>query len=247
MQTSEPDVTLCITSCGRLKLLKETLNSFMPSNGRHFSGALLTEDANSLPVQNWLGEKYPDIKVFMNSPKLGHLRSVDLMYEHVNTPYIFHGEDDWLSDNQDIIEDCKKVLDNDPSISVACVRVLSDFGDKKISDMEFKEVDGVRYGTHPLDDHPKWGAFTFNPALLKRSLWEKYGPYKQYKTEAGISIRMKQDGLKIAYLDPGCCDHIGADDHVADPFQGSRYQKLVKKFANSFEKRKNKLIGMFGK
>ena len=220
MNTGNQDITLCITSCGRLDLLKETLDSFMQKNGKSFAEAIITEDANSEPVRDWLEERYPQFKIFMNSPKLGHLRSVDRMYEEVKTPYIFHGEDDWVFEGKEVISACKKVLENDEQISVACVRKFSDLGERQVVNFEIEEVDGVKYGCHPLEFHRKWGAFTFNPSLLKRSLWEEYGPYVQYVTEGRISSRMKQDGLKIAFLDPGACKHIGWGAHVNDPFQG---------------------------
>ncbi|KZK79558.1 hypothetical protein PsAD46_04270 [Pseudovibrio sp. Ad46] len=246
MSPSDPDVTLCITSCGRLDLLRETLDSFMPRHVQFFADAFLTEDANSQAVREWLQENYPQFKVFMNAPKLGHLRSVDTMYQEVRTPYIFHGEDDWLFEDVEIISACKKILESDSSISVVCVRQFSDLSENQVKNFQINEVDGIKFGCHPVERHAKWGAFTFNPSLLRRSLWEQYGPYVQYETEAGISIRMKQDGLKIAFLDPGSCKHIGWDAHVDDPFQGGKSSKLIKKLMNSIKKRRTKFLSILG-
>ena len=236
------DVTLCITSCDRLPLLQETLRSFLPAHKQYFAETIIIEDGRSKAVKRWLKAAHPNVRLIMNTFKLGHLRSVDRMYEEVKTPYIFHGEDDWLFENQDVILPCKRLLEADDSIDLVCVRKLTDMRSGHFHEAQFHELNGVRFYVLPLEAHSFWGAFTFNPSLVRRRLWEQYGPYNQYVTEAGISARMKADGKKAVFLDPGSCVHIGWEDHVIDPFQKGGGKTFAGKLKNSISKRFRSIV-----
>jgi hypothetical protein len=91
----ESDITLVVTSCGRLDLLKTTLESFDRFNTAPIREVFITEDAGDEGVHAVIPANWKEhCTVFVNRPKLGQLASIDLAYEHVSTNYIFHCEDD---------------------------------------------------------------------------------------------------------------------------------------------------------
>lgn len=240
------DVTLCITSCGRLDLLSHTLDSFMPDHQIDIAKSIVIDDANSIEIKDWVTEHYPNTDVLLNEHQLGQMKSIDKMYSHVETPLIFHGEDDWLFEKGSTIMACKKIMAAEPKASVVCVRKITDLQQRFQDNCIRKEIDGVKYAMMPLDIHPEWLSFSFNPSLVKKSLWEQYGPYAQYGTEERISMVMKKDGWMVAFLDPGSCHHIGGAAHVDDPFQPKRANTILSRLKRSVRKRWYRLLRKFG-
>ncbi|SDQ15284.1 hypothetical protein [Pseudovibrio sp. Tun.PSC04-5.I4] len=242
----QENVTVCITSCGRLDLLSKTIDSFMPDHHSHISNLIVIDDANTTEIKFWMADHYPEACVLLNEHQLGQMKSIDKMYSYVDTPLIFHGEDDWLFEKGSTITACKKVMAAEPEASVVCVRKISDLQQKFQDNCIRKEIDGVKYAMMPLDIHPEWLSFSFNPSLVKKGLWEQYGPYEQYGTEERISMVMKKDGWMVAFLDPGACHHIGGEAHVDDPFQPKRANTILSRLKRSVRKRWYRLLRKFG-
>ena len=89
-------VTVCITSCGRLDLLAETLRSFRAFNtGGNY---ILSEDSTDAVVIAEAQRLYPEMTILSGPDRLGLMGSIDRLYSSVQTPYIFHLEDDWVFD-----------------------------------------------------------------------------------------------------------------------------------------------------
>ncbi|WP_310621313.1 glycosyltransferase [Flexibacterium corallicola] len=243
---ADQDIAMCITSCGRLDLLAPTLDSFLPDHASHFSQMLVIDDANTVEIRDWLSQTYPKVETILNEAQLGQMKSIDKMYSKVEAPLIFHGEDDWLFEKGSTVESCLKVMEAEPKVSVVCVRKISDLQKRFQDNCIRKEIDGVRYALMPLDIHPEWLSFSFNPGMTRKSLWEQYGPYAQYDTEERISIVMKRDGWMVAFLDPGSCHHIGGGQHVHDPFQPKRASTFPERMKRSFMKRWRRLQRKMG-
>ena len=236
-------VTLCLTSCGRPDLLRQTLDSLLPYN--RFDDKWLIEDAGDRRVAAYLDEIGWGAGVILNERRLGQMRSIDRLYEQVKTPLIFHCEDDWQFDKSDVLPACRAVLENEPQVTCASVRKIADLPAFAQKRLVRREVGGVRYALMPLDAHPEWFGFTFNPGLSRRDLWRTYGPYGELN-EVKISLKMKRDGLTCAFLDPGSCHHIGGDAHVADPHQATRPTTVLGRLRRSVKKRMDRLARCFG-
>ena len=237
-------VTLCVTSCGRPDLLRQTLDSLLAHN--RFDDKWLIEDAGDRRVADYLDEVGWGKGVILNEARLGQMRSIDRLYAEVATPYIFHCEDDWLFNPVDLLPACNRVLDAEPDVSCVSVRKLSDLPPVAHKRLERRQAGDVHYAVVPLDAHPEWFGFTFNPGLSRLSLWQHYGPYAELGSEVRISLKMKRDGLTCAFLDPGACHHIGAEAHVADPFQAARPKGLFGRLKRSLRKRADRLARRFG-
>lgn len=237
-------ITLCVTSCGRPDLLRRSLDSLLAHN--EFEAKWLIEDAGDREVAGYLASINWGGGVILNEERLGQMRSIDRLYEQVRTPLIFHCEDDWLFEATELLADCERVLDAEPMASCVCVRKISDLPPVIRPHLEQREIDGIRYVMVPVDAHPEWFGFTFNPGLSRIDFWRKYGPFAQAGSEMRLSIKAKQDGLSCAFLDPGACHHIGGEAHVADPYQPARPKGFIPRLQRSVKKRLARIARRFG-
>ena len=97
MNLPDREISFVLTSCGRFDLLRRTLASFLEHNDTKIAKYIIVEDSGDDSVRDVLAE-FRDVEfdLIVNQPKRGQLWSIDLAYERVHTPYIFHCEDDWL-------------------------------------------------------------------------------------------------------------------------------------------------------
>lgn len=123
--SDQSDITLVVTSCGRFDLLKRTLETFDLFNTADIREVFITEDSVDEAVRLAIpGHWRSHCSFLVNRPKLGQLASIDLAYESVNTPYIFHCEDDWAFYRSGFVEGSKVVLELRPDILQCLVAQL---------------------------------------------------------------------------------------------------------------------------
>ncbi len=211
-----PDITIAVTSCGRLDLLQGTLRSFM----RFHSGfaLVISEDSTDPAIIEQVRQLYPQARILSGPERLGLMGSIDRLYGAIETPYIFHLEDDWAFDGPVDFDLAKRVLDENPKVSVACVRVFAELKRKhQASSTPFGQNYPSVWRMDPLA-HPLWYGYSSNPGLLRREFWAHYAPVKRYRHDEWSGI-VRQDGWHMAFLTPGVARHIGDDRHVEDPFE----------------------------
>ena len=96
-----PDtVTICVTSCGRLDLLARTMTSFRTYNSGGCT--LISEDSTNPEIIAEATRTYPEATVLSGDTRLELTGSIDRLYARVETPYLFHLEDDWSFDGVSI-------------------------------------------------------------------------------------------------------------------------------------------------
>jgi len=224
------DVTLCITSGGRPLLLERTLRSLL-SVDHGFAAAVITNDAGDEETNEVVRRYLPEATLIVHSERRGQLASVDEMYAQVKTPFIFHCEDDWEFDPVEFIDKAMTALVSDNTISVVCVRQSGCMIDNRNGTNIFMtpapipatNVGNATFVKLPMDAF--YSSFTFNPTLLRTSLWKSMGGYRQIgllNGEGSIDRHLHELGLRTAHLLPGVCFHIGQRAHVDDPFLVSR-------------------------
>lgn len=142
-------VTFVLTSCGRLDLLEQTLNSFLRYNNYPIERYIIVEDSADPEIYEKcieLNKKYGNIFEFIfNEEKLGQTRSIDKAYSLVNTPYIFHCEDDWQFFSSGFIQKSLSVLRSRPDILQAWIRPKNDGMLNPIGPHVFFTEDGVPF------------------------------------------------------------------------------------------------------
>jgi len=228
-------ITVCITSCGRPDLLEKTLDSFFTLARGHALRVLISEDMAAPEQCDGLVARYgPGVTVFRNEPRMGQVGAIDMLYSRVDTPYVFHCEDDWLFDgNANFLEESLDVLEDQQQL---------------VHQIGLREHDGKLCGGL-LVGAPRvtrksveyrlivpsngWSGFSWNPGLrriadYKRMFPGGYSAFKQHKEPAGpfegsgevelrCSVHAQSLGYRAAILEHPACHHIGAaaTDHKA--------------------------------
>ena len=210
------DITIAVTSCGRPDLLAATLASFRLY---HSGGQLIvSEDSGDPGMRDWLKAHCPEARIIFDPLRSGMMASIDRLYSAVETPFIFHLEDDWLFEGPVDFAAAKAALTADPTISSVCVRRFDELKSRHRARTSRLAHEGAELRVFAADAHPQWYGYTSNPGTLRRAFWERYRPVARVRHD-DLSELAKRDGYRVAYAVPGVARHIGAGRHVADPFQ----------------------------
>nr|WP_314525777.1 glycosyltransferase family 2 protein [uncultured Pseudomonas sp.] len=223
--STESNITLVVTSCGRLDLLKTTLESFDRFNTAPIREVFITEDAGDDAVHSAIPAGWKEhCTVFVNRPKLGQLASIDLAYEHVTTPYIFHCEDDWEFYRPGFVEDSLAILELRPEILQVWMRsYIYDLSVHspyiRLGAREF--IGGV--ACYPLiSDKPEWQSFSLNPGLRRIKEYRLCAPYASHDGEKALSKRYAQLNLTAVTLEGDAVRHTGFGLHVQTSVERER-------------------------
>lgn len=204
-QTS--DITLCITMGKRPELLKQTLESLFQFYA--FEHVIAVNDFGDEATSEVFKRICPHGQLLHLEQQQGHHPAVDLMYERVTTPYVFHCEDDWLFTEAPNLDHARALLEQ-PHISTVCFRQLklSDYEPREQQKIQLSEYQGIRfYHLDQLDS--QWHGYGFNPHLAKLSLWQNCGGFSQFKKERHISRYLRAQDKHVVMEYPGSCQHIG--------------------------------------
>src|ERR1700677_2903402 len=213
------NITMVVTSCNRHDLLKETLDSLIrvQCGGGKPDRTIIIEDGPTR-IPDWLRENIHyyssnlgKVEFINNDCRMGQIYSIDRAYSMVQTDYIFHTEDDWLTaQGGNWMVESKQILERYPNILQVSLR-----GDS---------------GWHQLIDQPPfegfkiampywkggWGGISFNPGLRRLSDYKRigsYGKYTAYGTmglghEIELSKMFLGMGFRIADLNRPIAVHI---------------------------------------
>lgn len=200
--TYQNDITCVITSCGRLDLLRQTVDSLRKYYD--FKEWIIIEDGGK-DLSDFASE---NVTIITNIPKLGQIRSIDKGYRLVKTTYIFHCEDDWEFYRGGFIEESLSILENYPSILQVHLR------DQK--DMNGHPIVNLKNTFDLVDTNYKWRGFSFNPGLRRLA---DYTPYSKIvgnpsktsspKDEQKIGEYYFEKGYITAILKQPAVRHIG--------------------------------------
>lgn len=212
---NDKTVTVCLTACGRPDLLEITIDSFLKFNTYDIARFMVYEDSGT-NCNDHLHEKYPFIEWMGEKERRGQIVAIDKMYQLVETPYIFHNEEDWEFYRTGFIEDSMAILEADPMISMVWIREKEDTNQHPI----IWEKD---YGIMKTNHNGLWSGFCFNPGLRRLSDYKRLGAYnnhtqfsrtKPWLAEAAISKLYAAAGFRAAILKQGYVKHIGEGRHV---------------------------------
>ncbi len=213
------DVTFVLTSCGRMDLLDETLESFFTHNTYPIERHLLVEDSADPDCwthleKTWGGRVTPRL----NREKKGQIRSIVETYELVDTPYVFHCEDDWLFTRPGFIEETKPHLEWDQRLIQTWM--IAEKAANAEGIFTWEKVpgpfqDAIRRAV--CRDSLDWGHFSFNPGLKRMSDYRKIGGYGRFTNELDISVTYRELGYYCAILNEPAVRHLGDGRAVHDP------------------------------
>lgn len=212
-------MSFVLTSCGRLDLLNRTLESFFKFNNFPLESLFLTEDSTDKNVYHKIEKKWSGkMKFLFNKNKKGQIQSIVDAYKLIDTPYIFHCEDDWVYTRKNFIQDSLKILDFDPKI----IQVWLE------SKKSASRLDIFNYG--PLIKHKgigfrrvyckegwEWGYFSFRPGVKRMKDYNLIGGYERFKNELDIGVCYKEHGYYTVIIENPAVIDIGLDQTIFDP------------------------------
>lgn len=223
------EVTFVLTSCGRPDLLRQTLDSFLAHNTHPIARYVLIEDSGDQTMRDFLEQHYGDLldRIIFNEPRLGQIKSIDRAYAEVDTPYIFHCEDDFEFLRSGFIEESLSVLRHDPAAITVWLRHLWDCKRHKIGPRIQYTVDGVMYRhVLPKVSHGEtWHGFTFNPGLRRTVDYQRVAPFQDIGHELEINYAYHELGYHGVVLEEGATAHAGHGRHVSD-VEESLYRRV---------------------
>ena len=228
---NEDKVTIVLTSCNRVELLDNTLESFVKYNTYPIYQTLLIDDSGVFHCNSHLCKKYPQLNIteIYNIKNMGQIPSIDKVYAMVKTKWIFHCEEDWQFLEYGFIEKSMKILKEDKTDKIFTVwlRPHNDTSGHPIV------KDSLGRGFYEMARKYEtvggciWRGITLNPGLRKTSMCMKYHPYMKHCkilidytkiNEYSLNELYGSDGYYSVILDKesGYVTHIGWD-HSTNP------------------------------
>jgi len=218
------EVTLFITSCGRFDLLKRTLTSFVKHNTYPIKEVILCEDSGITDVNGFKVFietiiSYPII-FCINEIQIGQMKTIEKYTPLINTPYVFHLEDDYEFFKSGFIELSFEILDSEPLISQV---LLEDeqcaYPTISINNNLCRAV----MTNHPHEKNANYGdgplhVFSWRPSLKHTTIQKLRMPYQPWDDEYTIELQINKLGMYsvISSKNPsGFCRHIGKNYHVS--------------------------------
>lgn len=237
MQANSGDeYTIVVTSCGRFDLLRETLASLFQHLERPAKRVLVIEDSGDEAVRAALADLGPPIEVIINRPQLGQMKALDKVYAQVDTPYVFHCEDDWEFFRGGFLEESFALLKARQDVSMVALRPREELN-PLVRDMPVERLGDLEYFTLDPSLHPEYFSYSFNPGLRRLADIRALGSLAAIGHEPDVSYAFKQRGMRMANLQHPAVRHIGDGRHVHDPTQPKKAKTPWAKLKRSIEKR----------
>jgi glycosyltransferase involved in cell wall biosynthesis len=216
----EDTVSVVITSFNRRDLLERCITTFNMVNQYPIAEFIIVEDSGDKDMHEWLKVKYPQYKLILNEKTLGQIDSIDLAYSQVNSPYVFHSEDDYEYFKSGFIERSLAVLKAQEDVMQIWIRRVTDVLGQPIEPQLYstKAIDSDRKVDYYLiGEHQEWYGFCFQCGLRKMSAYDRVRPYSQWspitdfpsQRECKIGIALWKLGYKAAILPEGYARHKG--------------------------------------
>ncbi len=232
--------SIVVTSCGRIDLLRQTLQSLKDKLDHAPQAWIIIEDSGDERVREVAAELGLSAEIILNRPQIGQIKSIDKAYAQVKTPYVFHCEDDWEFFRNGFIAESFLVLEGRPDVSVVCLRPRSE-QNKLVRDAPRESVAGVAMFTLDPSFHPEYFSYSFNPGLRRMKDYYAIGPFAPLGHEEDVSYYFKRAGFRLANLEEPAVRHIGDDRHVLDPTQPKRAKDPWARLKRSVNKRLKRL------
>lgn len=209
------DTTIVLTSCKRPDLLDQTLKSLTACDLSAVKRIIVIEDSDHPGIMPVVAERLSDIPhlFLQNAQTLGQIASIDRAYREVDTPYIYHCEDDWLFPTSLFIAESRVILEARRDVHAVMLRAWSEASDAQAQAAK-GEIAGVPLSMADPKAHRRWGSFSFNPGLRRTSDYNAHAPYARIGPERDLSHYHKLRGFRLVYLAAGDVVHIGFEPTV---------------------------------
>ena len=215
-------ITTVITSCNRPKLLNATLESYFKYVDGEYP-VIVIDDSGVTECNKELEILYPQIQWIYNEKNIGQAASIDKAYALVNTPYIFHCEEDWEFYQSGFMAQSLAILEADKNVLQVWIRAEDDTNTHPIGG-KIDFIGGVATKKVSLNYKNKWNGFSFNPGLRRKKDYELIGNYTKFSVgykegvlaEIKIGNHYRNLGFHSVIISGnGFVKHIGDGHHVS--------------------------------
>lgn len=230
-----PLVTFTITTCKRYDLFEKTMNSFLNCciDLDRIDAWLCVDDNSSSADREKMTRNYPFFDFYFKTPQeKGHPQSMNIILDKVDTPYIFHIEDDWkFFAKRNYITELLDILNEDSGYGQALINknyTEIDTDINIVGGIPKTTSTGLRYFEHEFvptqEDMNKfykkygpgrqsayWPHFSMRPSLHRTSVWKDLGSFNETVShfEMEYAYRYVKAGYKSVFLESIYCLHIG--------------------------------------
>lgn len=217
-------VFLSITSCKRLDLFTETMNSIL----NHWTDAdeinywFCVDDNSSKEDRQKMKKQYPFMNFYLKTPEeKGHRESMNIIWnklKQLKPKYWIHMEDDFLFYiKRSYVADSIKFLEYQTDIK----QVLFNRGySETIADVDMRGyaplspgfvVHEHKQGKFPYKNCHYWPHYSFRPSMIDVQTILKLGNYDSPNQffERDYADKWVQAGYRSAFFDMVCCRHTG--------------------------------------
>jgi GR25 family glycosyltransferase involved in LPS biosynthesis/tetratricopeptide (TPR) repeat protein len=232
------EVTLTITSCRRLHLFEQTVNSFLQccSDLDRIGRWICVDNGSSQGDRERMRELYPFFEFIYTDPASErHAASMNRLREAVTSRFWLHLEDDWQFFRRGpYIGRAVRILTDDDRLgqvafnrnygeTLACRRIVGGLvtrthaGEAAYRVHEYIEPDTPQWQQH-LAGLPAgaptvayWPHFTLRPSLMRTEAIRSLGPFDigEGHFEVEFAKRYLAAGLRTAFFDSINCVHTG--------------------------------------
>lgn len=225
-------ITFTITTCKRYCLFEKTMNSFINccTDLDKINRWICIDDNSSEEDRKLMKEKYPFLEFYFKTPQdKGHPRSMNMLKNMINTPYVFHLEDDWQFFSKDnYITRCLEVVNEREDYGQCLInKNYAEIGDivgghlhftknrntylvhEYCSNQESQNAFNLKYGGRPNCAY--WPHFSLRPGLTKTTVWRDIGDFNETIAhfEMDYSYRYLAKKYITTFLPNISCMHIG--------------------------------------
>ena len=232
------DTTLVLTSCDRADLLQITLQSLCDNT--NFTGIdkiVIIEDSHNTEIPEKIVPKEIQgvpVICLQNDENRGLQYSIERAYGEVETPYIYHCEDDWIFSTSLFLEESRLILERFHDVSMVMVRDVTTFNAKftsgKLEAVEMPNGEQVEFWRTPHDVNSDFGHYSFNPGLRRTedliTLAERRNMLNVITSERKMSMGFRDHmKMRLALLKRGDVRHIGDGRSMVKVFYEKKNRK----------------------
>ncbi len=206
MNKSNFQYSVVLTSCGRFDLLRQTVKSFLQFADILPTQFIIVEDSGDEKVREILADFDFPFEIIINQ-KLGQEAAIDAGYGKVNTPFIFHCEDDWLFFRSGFILESYTLLQNFPKGSIVSLRGRDEH--VLLQKMPYEKYQDILFFRSSPGLHEKYFGYGYNPGLRRLEDYKRIAPIADIGNDILVSWVFKQLGFYSIHLEIPAVVHLG--------------------------------------
>jgi glycosyltransferase involved in cell wall biosynthesis len=222
----ESQVTVCITSFNRPKLLEQTISSLLENSDYDYKDIFVLDDSGQPDKVQEVCNRFGDKVTFRaNKKTLGQVKTIDALYAMVTTPYILHCEDDYLFEgNPGFVQESISLLEELDDVHQVWIRHFEDYQTSHGADYQsiaepnlLQSQSGIGYKKIANPHYGTWCGFSWNPGIRRLKDYKHMFPngFAEFEDLKGIDSELfcnehaKKLGYGAVLLTSGACYNVG--------------------------------------